>query len=150
MTQAREYAELIWPLDMLIVICFRAPLLQHGHDREEAKGACALCFRVVCVRCRDPDFRDLLLGQRHLAPGHRRAPRDSGCDPPLVLRAQHLRPPSHTARHRCDLLRDSKSMPEPPVQPFPLSAGFLVTHRGLHPHRNPSPASGARFPHGSK
>ena len=49
-TQAREYAELIWPMDMLLVVALCSRFLQSDHDRQAAPRADSVCFRLVCLR----------------------------------------------------------------------------------------------------
>ncbi len=138
-TQAREYAELAWPIDIGIVVLLVATGLQPVHDDRAAQGERPLRVAVVHHGHAHLVPDRLLDRQRHLGSSRRRAHRSQRCDLGLVLRSQHPRPVVHDRLHPAALLHRPQGSEAPAVRLHAgahsiLVPGLLLHRRGHAPH----------------
>ena len=142
-TQGREYAELIWPIDMLIVLAFTlvfVNLIMTVSRRKEPILYVSIWYACAAVVLTTVTFA---LGNVIWRP-------DTGAlmgipDAILLWFYGHnifgllLTPLSAGVAYYII----PRVMQGAPLQPYPLSRRFLGVAGGLHPYRNPPSSSGA-------
>ena len=85
-SQGREYAEMIWPVDIMVVLAFSLVFVNLIMTVARRKGTDPLCFHLVrmCGCC--ADNRYVCPWKCHMATQQRFFGGYSGCDSSLVLR----------------------------------------------------------------
>ena len=142
MSQAREYAEAIWPIDIAVAIVFVLMfinMIMTIRNRQEPILYVSVWYITAGVIL---SLFVYAIGNVVWVPGAGALTGIPGCRHPVVLRAQCSGIAFNTAGSRHRLLCHSQCHSQSAIQPYPFPGGFLVAAGFILPHRDPSSAPG--------